>query len=64
MDTPLTAVIGRLLDRAGLKPTQHEIDDLASFLEGYQERLQQLHAIDVENEEVAGVFSPRWDADA
>ncbi len=64
METPRTAWIGQLLGRAGLRPTQREIDDLASFLERYQERLQQLHAIDVDNEEVAGVFSPRWDPDA
>ena len=57
MDTSWVEGIRHSLQRAGLKPVQTEIDDLASFLEEYQERLAQLHAIDVEGDEVAGTFT-------
>lgn len=60
MKTTREDVVAQLLSEAGLKPSRREIKELALFLDLYQDRLEQLRAINVGHEEVAGVFSPHW----
>ena len=47
-----------LLGRAGLEVPQERLESLAKALEEYHSRLELLYSVDVENEEVAGIFYP------
>ncbi len=49
-----------LLQRAGLEIPQGERGKLKAFYDQYILQLKTLHMADVEDEEVAGVFSPQW----
>ena len=53
-----TEDISLLLERAGLKLPQEEIQRLMPFFEQYLERLTVLREADLEEEEVAGIFTP------
>ena len=52
--------IGRVLERVEINLSQEELQRLASFYEKYLEQLAALHAVDLDDEEVAGVFAPSW----
>ena len=45
-----------LMERAGLVLPQDETERLKSLFEYHLDRLKLLHSVDVEGEEVAGVF--------
>lgn len=47
-----------LLERAGLELSQVEIERLRPLYEEYLRRLKVLHSVDLQDEEVAGVFIP------
>ena len=47
-----------LQDRAGFKLTGPDSERLRLLFGGYLERLAVLHSVDLDDEEVAGVFPP------
>jgi hypothetical protein len=49
-----------LLDRAGLQPAEEDKQHLKPLFDKYMERLKLLHSADLDDEEVASVFSPQW----
>ncbi len=51
------------LERAGLKLPQTRIDQLAESLEQFRPRLESLHSVDVEQEEMASIFSAGWSSE-
>ena len=52
-----------LLQRAGLEIPQGERERLKAFYDQSILQLNSLHMADVEDEEVAGVFSPQWNTE-
>lgn len=54
------AQVSQLMERAGLQLTESDARRLASLYEKYLERLQALHAADLDSEEVASVFPAQW----
>ena len=49
-----------LLAHSGFSPGEAEIDDMLRVYRVNQERLRLLHAADLDDEEVAGAFTPSW----
>ena len=49
-----------LLARAGLDPAATDVDLLRGLFQRLLERLEALHAADLEQEEVAGILTPPW----
>ena len=47
-----------LLDKAGLKPPQEELERLKPLYEQLQERLKLMYGVNVNSQEIANVFSP------
>ncbi len=47
-----------LLGRSGLEVPQERLESLAKTFEEYRSRLELLYSVNVENEEVAGIFYP------
>lgn len=58
--TAETHHMGRTLERAGIILSKEELEGLAPLYEKYLEQLEVLHAADLDDEEVAGVFTPSW----
>ena len=52
--------IGRLLEGVGIDLSREELVYLVPFYERDLERLAVLHAADLDDEEVAGLFAPIW----
>lgn len=49
----------QLLARAGLNPTAQDFEKLKSQYQQTRERLKLLHAADIGQDVIAGVFSPK-----
>ena len=47
-----------LLKRANLTVPQQDVETLKRMFEGFMERLKVLHSVDLQQEEIAGCFSP------
>ncbi len=56
MDTMSQQDVAILLERAGVTPASKDIEEIRSLWEKFLERLSVLHAVDLENEAVAGLF--------
>ena len=61
MDNGQEQEIGALLARAGLAPSPADTEQLRAIWEEYRGRLKLLHAADLDDEEVAGFFTPEGD---
>ncbi|MBM3926125.1 MAG: hypothetical protein FJ320_09130 [SAR202 cluster bacterium] len=57
------AQVEQALAHNGIKISDAKIKKLTALYNQYSPKLDALHDQDLENEEVAGVFSPAWDAD-
>ena len=53
-----TEHVGFLLERAGLNLPKEEVERLRYLFEPYMERLEELHSVDVGEDEVASVYRP------
>ena len=58
MDSRHAQEIDALLARAGLAPSPADTKQLEAIWEKYLEQLKVLHAADLDDEEVAGLFIP------
>ncbi len=58
MEPLSTESFNTLVERAGLNLTPEDAERLKPLLETYLERLQTLHAADLDDEEVSGHFLP------
>ena len=56
MDPMSQQDIAILLERAGVTPASKDIEGIRSLWEKFLERLSVLHAVDLEDEAVAGLF--------
>lgn len=56
-----TESFNTLVERAGLNLTPEDAERLKPMLDAYLERLQTLHAADLDDEEVSGRFVPSQD---
>ncbi len=61
MEPLSTESFNTLVERAGLNLTTGDAERLKPLLETYLERLQALHAADLDDEEVSGRFLPGQD---
>ena len=52
-----------LLERAGLKPPEGDMERLRPLIEKYMESLKVLHSINLGDEESALIFRPEWELD-
>lgn len=60
METLTPEAFEALLKRAGLDPTEQDKEKLRALFESFLPRLEALHAADLDDEEVASIFTPQW----
>jgi hypothetical protein len=60
MDKLIEQSLNALLAREGLEPRAGDLEEFAKIIELYMENLKTLHSVDLDAEEVAGVFRPEW----
>jgi len=60
MDKLLEQSLHTLLAREGLEPRAGDLQEFARIIELYVETLKTLHSVNLDAEEVAGVFRPEW----
>jgi hypothetical protein len=60
MDKVLEQSLHAILAREGLEPREGDLQEFARIIELYAETLKTLHSVDLDAEEVAGVFRPEW----
>ena len=58
MESRNVQLLNVLLANAGLNPTLADRDKLLPMLDIYLERLELLHLVDLDDEEVSGEFNP------
>jgi hypothetical protein len=60
MEKVLEQSLHALLAREGLEPREGDLQEFARIIELYAENLRTLHSVNLDAEEVAGVFRPEW----
>ena len=60
MDKALEQTLNALLAREGLEPREGDLQEFARIIELYAATLKTLHSVNLDSEEVAGVFRPEW----
>jgi hypothetical protein len=58
MEASTPETLRLLLERSGLKLSADDMEQLRPVFEQYMKRVNELHAVDLSDEEVAGVFRP------
>ena len=58
MDMTTTRILSALLVQAGLKPKQGDLERFGPLIDRYVDNLKALHAVDLEDEEIAPIFHP------